>query len=799
MSVVAPRWRKVLRDAWLHKPRTLLVVLAIAIGIVGAGSVLDAWSLIRKATRDEFRASNPASATLRTDSIDAALLTRVRARQDVRFAQARRVTIGSVRVEDGARTAMLFTVDDFTAIHVGAVKAERGTWPPPDDAVVLERSSVEFSGLGLGDSVIVQVGDRAARKLVVAGIARDVGLAPGWMEHVVYGFVTPATLARLGAASSLNELQIVVRDGALDRDAIRRVAYNVKTLMAAGGHAVSDVDVPVPGRHIHAGQIDSLLFTQGAFGLLALLLSGLLVVNLVAAMLAGQVREIGVMKAIGATSRQIGVMYLALALVLGIVASGIAVPAAALIGRAYATFTADLLNFSVAGIAIPTSMVALQIAVGVLLPVAAASIPVSRWCGITVSDALRDFGISARRGSARRGRTPSTAGKMGSVPFFVSRPLLLSLRNAFRRRQRMVLTLLTLATGGAVYLGALNLRASVIGSVDLLYSSQHYDMSLKFARAWPAESLEAAIASVDGVKAAESWSAGRGALSRDDGTLGNTFPIAAPPAETRLFTPALVSGRWLRAGDGNAVVVNTRLLADEPSLAPGSQVTLLVAGRRARWTVVGVAETGPSSSAFVPRQTLAAAMNGGRVDRAVIADAGGTPASRLALVQRLRSDLATRGFDVETSQLVQAGRGAIEDHLLMVVGFLGIMSQLMIVVGGLGLAATMSLAVLERTREIGVLRAIGARHGAILTMVHVEALVIALASWVIALPLSVPMSVVLGKAFGRIMIPVPVTFVPNAAGVLQWLVVVLVVSVAASAWPAFRATRITTAQALAYE
>jgi putative ABC transport system permease protein len=111
----------------------------------------------------------------------------------------------------------------------------------------------------------------------------------------------------------------------------------------------------------------------------------------------------------------------------------------------------------------------------------------------------------------------------------------------------------------------------------------------------------------------------------------------------------------------------------------------------------------------------------------------------------------------------------------------------------------MSLAVLERTREIGVLRAIGARHRSILTLVQVEGLVIALLSWAVAIPLSVPMSVLLGQAFGRIMLPVPLRFAPEVAGVLMWLALVVGVSVVACAWPAFRATRITTAAALAYE
>jgi len=117
----------------------------------------------------------------------------------------------------------------------------------------------------------------------------------------------------------------------------------------------------------------------------------------------------------------------------------------------------------------------------------------------------------------------------------------------------------------------------------------------------------------------------------------------------------------------------------------------------------------------------------------------------------------------------------------------------------MGLASTMGLAVLERTREIGVLRAIGASHGALLVMVQVEGMVIALLGWLVALPLSVPMSLALGRAFGRVMLDVPVRYLPAGAGVARWLALSVVVSAAACAWPAIRAMQVTVAQALAYE
>jgi putative ABC transport system permease protein len=135
----------------------------------------------------------------------------------------------------------------------------------------------------------------------------------------------------------------------------------------------------------------------------------------------------------------------------------------------------------------------------------------------------------------------------------------------------------------------------------------------------------------------------------------------------------------------------------------------------------------------------------------------------------------------------------------MVVEFLGAMAWVMIAVGGMGLASTMSLAVLERTREIGVLRAIGARHVAIMRMIQAEGIVIVLLAWLVSLPLSAPMSVGLALAFGKVMFDVPVQVLPNARAAFAWLGLVLVGSLLACAWPGMRAMRITTAAALNYE
>jgi putative ABC transport system permease protein len=789
--MLKPRWKKMLRDAWLHKARTLLVVVAVATGMLAAGALLDAWALVQRVTQETYRASRPVSATLRVDAVDAAVLAQVRAMPTIAAARARRAVFATVQSNGEKKTAEIFALDDFQAADIGKLESERGTWPPRDGEIVIEKSSLEFSGAAPGETITLQFGKAAPRALPITGVAHDVSLPPGWMDHLVYAFVTPATLTSLGAPSAFNEIQLVVRDVSADRDAVRRVAYEVKALIERSGKHVTNIDVPVPGEHAHAAQMNSLLLTQGAFGVLALLVCSFLIVNLITAMLTGQTREIGVMKSLGARANQIGAMYLGFALLLGLLASAIALPAAMVIGRSYATLNASMLNFTTDGYAIPWWAICIQLAVGCLLPVAAAAIPVMRACRMPVSAALRDSGIATDAGSAYLRRRVAIPG--------IGRPLQLSIGNAFRRRQRMLLTLLALAAGGAVYLGADNLRIAVRGSVDLLFSGQHFDFALRFSDAHPAGQIETAAASVAGVERVEAWSSDSASIAHADGTQGNAFTLVGLSPGSTMITPALSSGRWLNATDRNALVISRNLSDDEPTIAPGTQATLIIGGQTTLFEVVGMVDAGPQKMAYLPRTALNALHGDDRATNLVVRADAHNAARPLDLILRLRAELERAALPVASSQSMSETRRVVEDHLLMVVEFLGSMAWVMIAVGGMGLAATMSVAVLERTREIGVLRAIGARHRAILSMVQVEGLVIAVLGWLVSIPLSIPMSWILADAFGRVMFRTPARLLPDARSLLGWLLMVVVVSLLACAWPARRATRIPTAAALSYE
>ena len=131
--------------------------------------------------------------------------------------------------------------------------------------------------------------------------------------------------------------------------------------------------------------------------------------------------------------------------------------------------------------------------------------------------------------------------------------------------------------------------------------------------------------------------------------------------------------------------------------------------------------------------------------------------------------------------------------------FLLIMAILTAFVGSIGLTGTMSINVLERTREIGVMRTIGAVDFVIMQSVIIEALVIGFITWVLAIGLSFPISSALLTIIGESMMGSAMAMVFTPIGLFLWLGIVIILSIFASIMPARNAARLTINEVLAYE
>ncbi len=157
------------------------------------------------------------------------------------------------------------------------------------------------------------------------------------------------------------------------------------------------------------------------------------------------------------------------------------------------------------------------------------------------------------------------------------------------------------------------------------------------------------------------------------------------------------------------------------------------------------------------------------------------------------------GFNVSAVQTGAEIQEMSAQMINILIVLLLMMALLTAVVGSIGLTGTMGMNVLERTREIGVMRAIGAVDSAIVKSVVIEGAFIGLISWVIAVPLSFPISYVLLTIISTSMGIGDIGLSVTPQGMIIWLVLVLVLTVLASVWPARNASRLTIREVLAYE
>lgn len=173
--------------------------------------------------------------------------------------------------------------------------------------------------------------------------------------------------------------------------------------------------------------------------------------------------------------------------------------------------------------------------------------------------------------------------------------------------------------------------------------------------------------------------------------------------------------------------------------------------------------------------------------------------SAKSISSALEQELEAGGFATLSVTTLAIKKKVLEDHILITLVLLMLLAGLAAIVGGLGLLSSMSMNVIERTREIGIMQAIGASPGIVQKIVIVEGVLIGVVSWLGAIFLSIPMGLVIGNTAGEVIIKVPLDFAISPVGMTAWLLIVIVFSAVASYYPAQRATSLSVNDILAYE
>jgi putative ABC transport system permease protein len=693
---------------------------------------------------------------------------------------------------------MLVGIKDFDRLVINQLGTIEGTKIPGRNEILVSQDIMNDTGFQVGDEIEIETPDGSTYFLTVAGLVSDETTARYDADISINVFATQDTLRSLGLGSYFNRLFITVDGDGSSEEFISEVAADVEDKMESHQRVVYGKEENLSNQHPMTDILLAMMGVLGALGILIAVLSASLIINTLNALLTQQLRQIGVMKLVGARSIQILGMYLILIVVYGLIALVVAVPLGTIAGNELARYVTDMMGAGLQGFRIVPIAIIVQVVIAFLIPLGAGFFPVNRGAKTSVRRAISNY----RPGFQSASR--SLLNRSGRWVGWISRPILLSFRNTFRKKGRLVLTIFTLTIGGAVFIAVFNVRASMDNVMDQLM--QHFlgDVTVNFSQPYNLSKVERDLLVVPGVAGVEGWGGAGGEIHDEKGDLVTNLMIIAPPADTELLDPDIVAGRWLIPSEKKAMVVSDTIYNFYPDLQPGDTLIVEIGGNQEDvLEVVGIyrfVDMLGDPMAYANFDYVASEVNlpnQARSYRIIIDYSEGV--SLQTIIQRIDQHLENRGYAVgsilDGSTLREnAGTGV---NILVI--FLLIMALLTAFVGSIGLMGTMSINVLERTREIGVMRTIGAVDFVVMQSVIIEALVIALITWILAIGLSYPISSALLNIIGEAMAGATFSLIYTPLGVVIWLAVVIVLSIIASIMPARNAARLTINEVLAYE
>ncbi len=792
------RWSKILHDIWLYKTRTVLIIAAVAVGVTAVGVTVTSETVLRRDLSEEYVSSVPADAVLTVAPFGDRLVKTVSRLPEVQAVEARRVAVADLEISpDRWADLELHAISDFDALSLCRLNLEAGaTSPPPEGSILLDRSVLNMPGVEIGDHVRVHTPDGAFHELKVAGFVNDLAPLPSDMSLWAVGYLAPDTLATLFPDQPRTYNRLYVRVAREEGEAwptrtgVERAVTRISSAIESLGYPVLLTSVPEPGRPILEDNVDTILIILNTLGVLSLMLSAFLIVNVMSGLIAQQIPQIGIIKSLGGRTRQITRLYLQMVLLFGLMAVCISLPLGAAGAYFLTNMSATMMDFDVVSFGLPARTLLLQTLSALLVPVLAALFPILSGARITVRQAIDRTGLAEGNTLVSR-----LLAHVHGLP-----PLLnLALRNVFRKWARMALTLAALALGGAIFIAVLGIRQSLLDAIREMQRVQDYDVEIHLAQTYPIAHIEREALRVPGVDVVESWYVTDARCVFGDGHVSRSFTLMGVPVETDMTHPLMLAGHWLSPAERHTILVDSDMADLIGSVRVGDEVTLRIGDDERPWRVVGITGRMFTPHVFMNRADLERLMGRtGYANWVVVSTTRHTPEFQALVEQRLMDHLELVDMPVAYSWISGPGHRALAAQLDAVIAILLAMVILVAIVGGLGLASTMGLNVLERTREIGILRSLGARSGVVRRMVIVEGVATSLVSFLLAIPLSVPISLALGRAVGQELLMHPLAYTFSGVATLLWLVIVLIIAVMASLLPANSAASLTIRETLAY-
>ncbi|AMK75336.1 MULTISPECIES: ABC transporter permease [Methylomonas] len=800
-------WYKVWADLWLTKSRTALAIISIAAGVCCVGTLFGMIDLLLGKMDAAHRQSQPShiNLILRSDA-DIGLLEQVKAIPGV--AGVDTMTPLSVHFrqpgETDWRLGTLIIRPDYGNQHFDKTALQSGNWPNANQIAIENLSAALSSGLQSGDIEFETL--QGPQTLPIGGIVRHPFVKPPKFGGQVHFFASTAQAAQFGiAAHSFRQLLVQIAEP-YSSETARSVAGQIRSLLTAKHIGVNVTLLQDPEQHWGRPFLAGINGVLQIMALVSLALASVLILNTVSAHITQQTDQIGVMKALGAGTKTIAKLYLLEILLLALLAIVLAMPPALAAAYFSSCRLLALFNIDCGAFAVSLPAVAYMLLGGLLAPLLAALAPILRGAALTVRVAIASYGVGADFGynrfdlylekfSARFLPTLSAA----------------ALGNLFRRKARLVLTQSVLIVAGVMFLVLTSLIASLNLTLDLEMARSRYAVRLGFTLDQSEQKIRDIAAAVSGTEQIEFWQrsslqiAKEGQALQQKGSLG--LQMLALPKNSSMYQPLIESGRWLQASDaGERVLVLSADTAALNGVQAGDMLDVALGTIHEKWQVIGIYRWLAGSSyavepVYAPLETLRRITQNKDLASFALLDAPVADLNQEAdYLRRLQKHFQDQGvqLDVYTTLAKLEQRQFARNQFKPVLNTLLGLACMIAAVGGIGLSGTLAISVLQRIREIGVLRAIGAPSKVVFRMFLLEGLLHGGIAWLLSIPLAYLAAEPLAKQLGRTMLGIQLDFSFDFWAILYWLIIVLTVAWIAAFWPARRATQLSIRECLGH-
>jgi len=755
------RFRKIARDLWQGKQQAALATLAIGVSVFAVSVVVSMDLILITSLSETYQAARPPQAVFNTGAVfDEAAVAEVRALPGVLAAEGlRRVGFRVAFGSEVWRSLEVIARADYADLQINLLKPGVGRWPPPEGQIVLERSATTLTSAQVGDDLRLYTDELGEIQMRLAGLVYAPTENPSrFAGNSLIGYVSLTTLARLTGDSGYNRLYL-----RFDETLSPSVNEAVEALLDAHDAPVVYTRA-VASRSVLTPFIQASALILGVLSLLTLAFSVALVVSFINDWLARERIQVGLLKALGFSSRQIISMYLGGVVVLSGVACALAIPLGRFVALGIAWVVAGQLNIDLLTQPMPVAVLGLELTTGLAVPLLATWLPIRRGVYLTVRAALHpspDASFHALHvGLPLAPRLPPS--------------VLYPLRNLARHKTRLMLTLFTLTLAGVIFVVIFSLRTSLAGAVEQIAAYWREDLRFETFQPLGQALIKNELRSLPGVSEVEARLVDEAYIAGRDSP---PLVVVGLPPDTPFLRPTLLAGRWLRPTELNGLVIDAEVLRYNPDLRVGDVLTLQQAGQRVAWEVVGVT-TGQllgyggfmTPVAYAHYHYLSELLNlGGQANVFAIQTDSHTPVFQAQVSREVEDHLHPYRFSPRRLELTIERRAAADTTFQVLISLVFALTLIFTGIGGLGLMSLMHLNVLERGWEIGVLRSLGGTRPMVSRLIWREALCVTLMSWGLTACLVWPVSRALSQAVGQVFVNAPLQHAYPFDGLAVWL------------------------------